>query len=203
MSVVPTESLYGDEALRQAALDAYAIVDTPPEQAFEDIVRLAVTACGVPAAVIAFADHDRLWFKARIGLDITRCRVACDRRAGDRRPHVVEIPDWPVDRDCRAPDDHGRPLRFFAGVPLLADRLRAGAVCVADVVPRGWRRAQREALELLARQTAHLLDLRRYAAEQRQLLFEREAFAQRIERCARGAAAAQRPVDEERRPRRR
>ena len=38
------------ELARQAALDAYAILDTAPEQAFDDIVRLAVTLCDVPAA---------------------------------------------------------------------------------------------------------------------------------------------------------
>src|SRR5688572_30127651 len=58
-----------DEAARQAALDAYAILDSAPEQAFDDIVRLAVTLCDVPAASISLIDRDRVWFKAQIGVD--------------------------------------------------------------------------------------------------------------------------------------
>ena len=57
------------EAERQAALDAYGIVDSGPEQAFDDIVRLAVTLCGVSAASISLIDRDRVWFKAQIGVD--------------------------------------------------------------------------------------------------------------------------------------
>ena len=61
-----------DEAARQAALDAYAILDSAPEQAFDDIVRLAVTLCDVPAGSISLIDRDRVWFKAQIGIDQTQ-----------------------------------------------------------------------------------------------------------------------------------
>jgi diguanylate cyclase (GGDEF)-like protein len=73
-------------------------------------------------------------------------------------------------------------LRFYAGVPLISpDGHALGTVCVLDVKPRNLTAAQREGLEVLARQTQHLLELRRYAMEQRRLLSEREAFAQRLE----------------------
>ena len=50
------------ESERLRALARYAVLDTPPEQAFDDIVRLAATLCDVPAAAIAFIDGERLWF---------------------------------------------------------------------------------------------------------------------------------------------
>lgn len=176
-----------NEARRQAALDAYAVVDTPSEQAFDDIVRLAVTLCGVPAAAISLIDHDRLWFKAQIGLDqpqLPRSQSLCDHAIHDPGSTLV-VNDLAADPEFAARRRRigGQPPRFYAGVPLLSpDGYALGAVCVMDVVPREIAPPQLQALELLARQTSHLLELRRYALEQRQLLFEREAFAQRIER---------------------
>ena len=76
------------EAERQAALDRYAIVDTAPEQAFDDIVRLAATLCDMPAAAISLIDHERLWFKARIGIDqpqLDRARSLCG--------HAIDAPN--------------------------------------------------------------------------------------------------------------
>lgn len=175
-----------DEARRQAALDAYAVVDTVPEQAYDDIVRLAVTLCDAPAAAISLIDHDRQWFKAQIGLDVrqtSRDEAICER-AIHQPDRMLVIEDVQAHADIPQPplrvDD--APLRFYAGVPLLSpDGHALGTVCVLDNKPRTLTAAQREGLEVLARQTQHLLELRRYAMEQRRLLSEREAFAQRLE----------------------
>ena len=175
-----------DEARRQAALDAYAVVGTVPEQAYDDIVRLAITLCDAPAAAISLIDHDRQWFKAQIGLDVhetARGEAICDRaiRQPDRMFVVEDLLKQPeLPRPSLRVD--GDPLRFYAGVPLLSpDGQPLGVVCVLDNKPRTLTEAQREGLEVLARQTQHLLELRRYAMEQRRLLSEREAFAQRLE----------------------
>ena len=74
------------------------------------------------------------------------------------------------------------PLRFYAGMPLLSpDGYPLGVLCVMDVKPRQLTAQQRAGLKVLARQTQHLFELRRYALEQRRLLSEREAFTQRLE----------------------
>lgn len=175
------------EVERQAALDRYAIVDTAPEQAFDDIVRLAATLCDVPAAAITLIDHERLWFKAQLGLDqpqLPRAQSLCG--------HAIDAPGQTLAIHDLASDPHhakrrrigGQPPRFYAGVPLLSpDGHALGVVCVMDLVPRALSPQQLEALELLARQTRHLLELRRYGLEQRRLLSEREARAQRAERA--------------------
>lgn len=58
-----------DEALRQQALDDMALVDTPAEHYLDALVELARETFGVKTVLISLIDHDRQWFKARIGLD--------------------------------------------------------------------------------------------------------------------------------------
>ena len=176
------------EAARQAALDAYAIVDSGPEQAFDDIVRLAVMLCGVSAASISLIDRDRVWFKAQIGVDqsqVSRDLSLCSH-AIDQPHRTLVIDDLDVHPLPAAKRRRlgGKPPRFYAGVPLLSpDGWPLGTLSVADVVPRRLTSAQIEGLELLARQTQHLLELRRLMLEQGQLLSAREAAAQRAEQA--------------------
>ena len=60
-----------DEFARQRALDSYRVLDTMPEQAYDDIVQLAATLCGAPIALVSLIDRDRQWAKAKIGMDET------------------------------------------------------------------------------------------------------------------------------------
>ena len=60
-----------DEAARLAALRDHEILDTPPEEQFDDLVRLAAQVCGTPIAAISLVDEHRQWFKAITGLDVT------------------------------------------------------------------------------------------------------------------------------------
>ena len=187
MSATRAPTPNADEDARQAALDAYSILDSEPEQPFDDIVRLAVTLCDVPAASISLIDRDRVWFKAQIGVDqpqlprdLSLCNHAIDDPGRTLVVNDLEIDPIPAARRRRI---HGQPPRFYAGVPLLSpDGHALGTVSVADVVPRQLSPAQIEGLELLARQTQHLLELLRMMREQGQLLSAREAAAQRAER---------------------
>jgi diguanylate cyclase (GGDEF)-like protein len=188
MSVRLPAQTNDNEAARQAALDAYAIVDTGPEQAFDDIVRLAVMLCGVSAASISLIDRDRVWFKAQIGVDqsqVARELSLCNH-AIDQPDRTLVIDDLDIDPIPAAKRRRlgGKPPRFYAGVPLLdPQRYPRGTLSVADVVPRHLTAAQVEGLELLARQTQHLLELRRLMLEQGQLLSAREAAAQHAEQA--------------------
>lgn len=176
------------EAARQAALDAYAIVDSGPEQAFDDIVRLAVMLCGVSAASISLIDRDRVWFKAQIGVDqsqVARELSLCNH-AIDQPGRTLVIDDLDIDPIPAAKRRRigGKPPRFYAGVPLLSpDGHALGTLSVADTAPCHLTPAQVEGLELLARQTQHLLELRRLMLEQGQLLTAREAAAQYAEQA--------------------
>src|SRR4029450_12307558 len=61
-----------DETARLAALRHYRILDTEPEQAFDDLALLASQICGTPIALISLVDADRQWFKARKGIGVTQ-----------------------------------------------------------------------------------------------------------------------------------
>lgn len=186
MSATRAPAPAADETARLAALQAYAILDTPPEQAFDDIVRLAVTLCAVPAATISLIDRDRVWFKAQVGIDqpqVPREHSLCNHAIDDPGRTLV-VADLAVDPipAARRRRLGGRPPRFYAGVPLLGpDGHALGALSVADVEPRQLTDAQIEGLQLLARQTQHLLELRRLMREQGSLLTAREQAAQRAE----------------------
>ncbi|MBW8811577.1 MAG: hypothetical protein JF591_22765, partial [Lysobacter sp.] len=58
-----------NETARLEALRHYGVLDTPPEQDFDDLVAIAAAICDVPTALVSLIDADRQWFKARIGLD--------------------------------------------------------------------------------------------------------------------------------------
>ena len=153
------------EIERQRALDTYRVVDSLPEAAYEDIVKLASLLCGAPIALISLIDRDRQWFKARTGLDIeqTSREVAfCDHAI--RQPdQLMEVRDARQDeRFASNPLVTGAPdIRFYAGMPLVTPGgAPIGTVCVIDRKPRELGDEQRAGLAALARLTMNLLEAR-------------------------------------------
>ena len=60
-----------NEAGRVGALRSYRILDTPPEERFDDLARLAAYVCGTPIGLIGLIDSSREWFKSRVGWDVS------------------------------------------------------------------------------------------------------------------------------------
>ena len=115
------DALPWDEAKRLAALRSYGILDTPLEQGFDDVVRIAAYVCNAPISVINLIDDDRQWFKAEIGLgvretplDVSICAHAI------LQPGLFVVPDTTKDpRFASNPLVTGEPnLRFYAGALL-------------------------------------------------------------------------------------
>jgi two-component sensor histidine kinase len=153
-----------NESLRLEALRALEMLNTPPEQDFDGIVRLAVHVCGTHAGVISLIDSERQWFKARTGLDMSqtsRSQSICAHTilGGE----LLEIPDTLADEHFRehpAASASGG-VRFYAGVPLLLhDRYAIGTLCVFDENPGHLDEQQKEALQTLAHQTCRLFELK-------------------------------------------
>lgn len=149
---------------RLKALHSLDILDTPPEEEFEDVVRLVARLCDTEIAVINLIDAERQWFKAEVGLGVRETPLETSLCA-----HVileedfVEIPD--THRDDRMKDnplclgDAG--LRFYAGALLKTDAgLPVGTLCVLDRRPRSLSGLQRDALRVLARQVMNQMSLR-------------------------------------------
>ena len=156
-----------NDVQRLAALASYDILDTPPEEGFDDIVKLARQLCAVPVALISLVAADRQWFKARSGFPSCETdlnsSVCAHALTG---PEILIIPD--LTRDSRAlanPLVTGEPyIRFYAGAPLrTGGGLVLGTLCVIDTVPRpeGLTPDQADALEALARQVMAQMNLHR------------------------------------------
>jgi EAL domain-containing protein (putative c-di-GMP-specific phosphodiesterase class I)/GAF domain-containing protein len=155
-----------DENERLAELAALNVLDTPAEEAFDSLVRLAAFICGTPISLVSLIDADRQWFKARVGLnaaetprDISFCGHAI---ANPDRLFVVT--DASKDKRFRAnPLVTGDPkIRFYAGMPLKTGEGSAvGTLCVIDRVPRELTVMQREALVTLSTAVVAQLNLRR------------------------------------------
>ncbi|MDT7515863.1 GGDEF domain-containing protein [Rhodoferax mekongensis] len=159
-----------DEKLRIEDLRSFNILDTPAEQAYDDVVSLASYICDTPIALISLVDEDRQWFKARQGLsamETPRGQAFC-AHAIVEPDKVLEVPDALLDaRFLDNPLVTGDPgIRFYAGAPLLTPSGAAlGTVCVIDRVPRKLTERQSLALQALSRQVVQLLALRRANAE--------------------------------------
>jgi GAF domain-containing protein len=154
------------EAARLAALRRYEILDTEPEEVFDDLARVAALVCNTPVAVISLIDDCRQWFKARVGVEAketSRSIAFCDYaiREPDR---LLVVPDATADPNFRdnplvTGDTH---IRFYAGAPLVTpDGYALGTLCAIDRRPRELTPEQAKALSTLARHVVTQIELRR------------------------------------------
>ena len=159
-----------DEDARLENLESYDILDTLPEQAYDDIVRLAAIICGSAMGFITMIDRDRQWFKATLGLDVSETPrdISFCAHALSTPDEVLTVKDAHLDsRFAQNPLVTGEPhIRFYAGAPLVTPENHVlGTLCVADRIPRGMSEEQQEALKALSRQVVTQLELRRQLKE--------------------------------------
>lgn len=153
------------EAVRIIALRSYDILDTPWEQAFDDLTAVAAMVCSAPISLLSFVDRNRVWFKSRHGLDIAqapRDASFCTYAITDEEVFVVSdaLQDERFASSQLATGE--ARVRFYAGAPLLTpDGHALGTLSVLDRTPRGLSSEQHDALQMFARQAVALLELRR------------------------------------------
>ena len=154
-----------NESDRQAALERYNILDTLPEQEYDDLTQLAASICGTPIALISLVDRDRQWFKSKVGIeasetarDISFCGHAVAEDAMLNVPDVLQDPRF-ADNPLVVNEPN---IRFYAGVPLrTSDNFTLGTLCVIDRQSRDLTPLQIEQLESLSRLVVSQLELRR------------------------------------------
>lgn len=111
LTEAPLAEMHSVEVLdpvRLAALAEYAILDTEPEQGFDDVVLLARNICDVPVALVSLVTGDRQWFKARLGFP----ECGTDLRSSVcahvlAEPDLLVIPDLVRDPRTTPPESHG------------------------------------------------------------------------------------------------
>src|SRR5258707_6669128 len=121
-SVMGAQSMTMNDAARLAALQKYAILDTEPEQAFDDLTLLASYVCKTPIALISLIDGNRQWFKSKVGISATETsREIAFCSTAIQQPDVFVLPDALPDERLRTnPLVVSDPIiRFYSGAPML------------------------------------------------------------------------------------
>mgnify|MGYP000244661248 CR=1 FL=1 len=153
------------ELARLEEINSYQILDSLPEQEYDDIALLSAQICNMPMSTVAFIDESKKWHKAKFGLDkdyVSRDFAICsyticgtdiliveDTHQHDVFKHIGIVNNPPF-------------VRFYAGVPLINNNGYAlGTLCVVDTKPNSLNDEQVHALQALARQTMVLLELRK------------------------------------------
>lgn len=145
---------YNNEAQRLRALRRCNLLDTPPEERFDSIVRMAAERFDAPMAAFTLVDETRCWFKAQVGLNVAEVRreiSICGRVATTNSALILE--------DARLHDDFAKnPLvisapfvAFYAGVPIRSENNHPlGSLCIMDTKPREFPWSDFELLQEIA-----------------------------------------------------
>lgn len=154
-----------DERRRVEALREFEVLDTEPEEAYDEVARLAAYICQTPTALITFVDSDRQWFKSRVGFepretprDISFCAHAI------LQPGPLVVRDTLDDERFRDNPLVLKPpyVRFYAGFPLVSSEgYVLGTLCVLDNQKRIMFDDQQAAMQRLANVLTALLNARR------------------------------------------
>lgn len=155
-----------NEFIRLKALKEYSILDTLPEEEYDDITKLASRICETSISTISLIDEKRQWFKSKIGLSTTETN-----RNDSFCAHAIIEPDkiFTVKDsrlDSRFSDNPlvvGEPhVIFYTGVPLVSpEGLPLGTLCVIDDQPKELNEEQLVALQALSNQVVSLFELRK------------------------------------------
>jgi GAF domain-containing protein len=171
---------------RLAVLWQYDVLDTVPEQVFDDLADLAASICEAPVVLITLVDEKRQWFKSKTGISVketSRDVSFCGHAIMQHELFIV--PD--ATKDDRFADNplvtSNPKIRFYAGAPLITpDGYPLGTLCVIDKVPRTLRPDQKRALEILSRHVMTQLELRRHALELSRADAERDSIRKALQK---------------------
>ncbi|GBF22507.1 phytochrome-like protein cph1 [Arenibacter sp. NBRC 103722] len=158
------------EKERLEALYSYSILDTLPEEDYDNLTNIAAEICGTPISLVTLVDKNRQWFKSRHGIQTSETprKFAFCAHAINTDDGIFIVQDSRLDNrfnDNPLVDEYPRVI-FYAGIPLVSDEgLPLGTLCVIDHKPRALNHNQVQALKSLSNQVMNLLKLRRTNAQ--------------------------------------
>lgn len=174
-----------NEADRLAALRELNILDTLPEQAYDDITLLASQVCETPIALMTLVDETRQWFKSKVGTDLAgnSREISFCSHAILRPDEMLLVPDTTLDeRFVDNPLTTEAGIRSYAGVPLTTSSGHAlGTLCVLHQEPHRLSDDQQRGLRALSRQVIVQLELRRTIAELEAVASARDRYERELE----------------------
>jgi len=175
-----------NEDRRLATLRNYNVLDTLPEQDYDDVTNLAAVICKSPIALISLVDDHRQWFKSRVGLgaEETPRDLAFCAHAICKPDDVFVVEDATKDERFKAnPLVTGDPsIRFYAGAPLVTTEGDAvGTICVIDSQARQLSESEEQALRTLSRMIVAQLELRRNLSSMERVVLEQEDYVANLE----------------------
>ncbi len=175
-----------NESARLEALARYEILDTAPEQAFDDLTLLAAHLADVPIAVVSLVDEARQWFKSKVGIESSETpREYAFCAHAILGTGVMIVPNTLDDDRFRNNPlvTSGPSIRFYAGAPLVTeDGFVLGTLCLADRRPRELTVEQIDLLEALARQVVRRLEERRKLAALARAMAELDIAREELDR---------------------
>ena len=143
-----------DEQARLETLRSLNVLDSPPEDRFDRLTRMAMRMFGVPMALVSLVDEDRLWLKSCIGLGLSeapRDTSFCGHAILGSEIFVIHD----ATKDERFADNpavlNEPSVRFYAGCPLNVKGSKIGTLCIVDRKPRDFSKEDSELLKDLAK----------------------------------------------------
>jgi signal transduction histidine kinase len=157
---------HSNEKERLAALDSYSILDTLPEEDYDNLTAIAAEICGTPISLVSLLDNERQWFKSHHGLGATETPkefAFCAHAINDDDDIFIVQDSRTDERFHDNPLVIGEPrVIFYAGVPLTTEEgLPLGTLCVIDHKPKLLSQGQMNSLKALSTQVMNLLQLRK------------------------------------------
>jgi signal transduction histidine kinase len=185
--------ILANDMQRVSSLYDYNLLDSLPEEEYDNITRIASEICHMPISLITLLDTDRQYFKSQVGIEgseTSRDVSFCGHAIEHPNEMMIVNDSSKDDRFSDNPFVTGAPnVGFYAGVPLVNEAGYAlGTLCVLDSKPNDLTEAQKLTLQALARQVVAYFELRKKNIELNMQKEELKVLNQSLERFAYVAA---------------
>lgn len=153
-----------NEKHRQLEVNKYQLLDTLPEESYDNITALMAYICDVPISLVTLLDRDRNFLKSHHGIPFNESprEISFCGHAINSEDMITIVEDSRKDeRFFDNPLVTEYQAIFYAGATLInSDGYKLGTLCVYDTKPRKLKEEQKNALLAMAKQVTNLFEQR-------------------------------------------